>query len=216
MFFSAQTLDPIAWRMIEQILAVAIGGVAIYLGYRLFLQVPERHDSQGRIALPWNITVLLSRVGPGVFFALFGAAIVAYSLHESVSYTRERFGEAPNGKGSAGPVLADRVIWGGVGPGAMVEPGEALKVARLEARQEMEFLNSLPSLLRGDLKEEKKREVSKRVTSLKLGIMTLLWGHDWGDVAAFRDWAEGGASTSIPKGLEKAAKYYLAVQGGVK
>ena len=29
MSLAAQTLDPIAWRMIERILAVAIGGMAI-------------------------------------------------------------------------------------------------------------------------------------------------------------------------------------------
>jgi hypothetical protein len=216
MFLSAQTLDPITWRMMERILAVAIGGVAIYLGYRLFLKVPERHDSQGRITLPWNITVLLSRVGPGVFFALFGAAIVAYSLHESVSYTRERSGEATPGKGGTSPVLTDRVIWGGVALGVTAEPGEALKAARLRARLEMEFLNTLPSLLRGDLEEDQKRSVSDRVTSLKLGIVELLWGSDWGDFAAFKDWTGGGASDPVPKGLEAAAEYYLAGQRGAK
>lgn len=216
MFFSAQNLDPIAWRMIERILAVAIGGIAIYLGYRLFLKVPERHDSEGRITLPWDITVLLSRVGPGVFFALFGAAVVAYGLHESVSYTRERSSEATHGKGGASAALTDRVIWGGIGPGPTAEPDEALKAARLRARLEMEFLNSLLPLLRGDLKEEQKRSVSDHVTSLKLGIMELLWGSDWGDLAAFKDWAGGGARAPIPKGLEPAAEYYLAGRGGAK
>ena len=211
MSFSAQTLDPIAWRMIERILAVAIGGVAIYLGYRLFLKVPEHHDSGGRITLPWNITVLLSRVGPGVFFALFGAAVVAYSVHASVNYTWERSRVATPEKGGA-----ERVIWGGVGPGAMAEPGESLKAARLRAGLEMEFLNGLPSLLREDLKEEQKRSVANRVTSLKLGIMELLWGSDWGDFAAFKDWAGGDGSKPVPKGLEHAAEYYLAGSGGVK
>ena len=86
---SPQNLDPIAWRMAERILVVAIGGLAIYLGYRLFLKVPESHDSEGRIKLPWNITLLFSRVGPGVFFAVFGAAIVTYALHQTTSYTQE-------------------------------------------------------------------------------------------------------------------------------
>ena len=40
-------MDPISWRFIERILAVAIGGVSIYLGYRLFAQVPEQRDSDG-------------------------------------------------------------------------------------------------------------------------------------------------------------------------
>ena len=187
--------------------------MAIYLGYWLFLKVPERHDSQGRITLPWNITVLLSRVGPGVFFALFGAAIVAYSLHESVSYTRERSSEATHGKGRRAPRSPTESIWGGVGPGATAEPGEALKAARLRGQLEMEFLNSLPSLLRGDLKEEQKRSVSDRVTSLKLGLMELLWGSDLGDFVAFKDWTGGGASEPVPKRLRPPRTTILPARG---
>ena len=216
MFSTLQSLDPIAWRMIERILSVVIGGIAIYLGYRLFLKVPERHDSEGRITLPWDITVLLSRVGPGVFFALFGAAVVAYGLHESVSYTQERSGEVIDGKRGERAAVTDRVIWGGVERRATVETGDSLRAARLRARLEMEFLNGLPQLLRSDLTNVQRERVSERMTSLKLGIMELLWAADWGDVAAFKDWAEGGLDRPAPPGLEVAAEYYLAGSGGTK
>jgi hypothetical protein len=216
MFSFLQSLDPIAWRMIERILAVAIGGVAIYLGYRLFLQVPERHDSQGSITLPWDITVLLSRVGPGVFFALFGAAVVGYGLHESVSYTRERSSQTAQATGGPNASATERVIWGGASPRMTTQPDEALTAARLRARLEIEFLNSLPALLRGDLKDEQERDVSQRTAALKLGVMHLLWGGDWGDFAAFKDWAQGSASEPIPKGLEAAAQYFLAGKKEIK
>lgn len=209
-------MDPIAWRMIERILAVVIGGVAIYLGYRLFLKVPERHDSEGRITLPWDITVFLSRVGPGVFFALFGAAVVVYGLHESVSYTRERSGEVVDGKGGGRAAQAERVIWGGVGPGATIEQGETLRAARLRGRLDIEFLNGLPQMLRSDLTDEQRRVVLQRIASLKLRIMELLWAADWGDMAAFRDWAAGSVNEPAPKGLEEAAEYFLAGSAGRK
>jgi hypothetical protein len=39
--------------------------------------------------LPGNISIYLSRVGPGVFFALFGAAVIALSLHHAIQYKAE-------------------------------------------------------------------------------------------------------------------------------
>ena len=73
------------FRGVERIVAVAIGGTAIYLGYRLFLSLPEQKDSDGRFLLPGGISIYLSRVGPGAFFALFGCVIVAISFAYSVN-----------------------------------------------------------------------------------------------------------------------------------
>jgi hypothetical protein len=73
-------------RMIERLLAVGIGGMSIYLGYRLFLALPAIWDASGEFHLPLDIRVILWRVGPGAFFALFGTAVVALSLYASVRY----------------------------------------------------------------------------------------------------------------------------------
>jgi len=73
----------VAGRMIERLLVVASAGLSIYLGYRLFLRIPDYRDAQGEIKLPaMNMSVTFSRVGPGVFFAVFGAAVLLASyLH---------------------------------------------------------------------------------------------------------------------------------------
>ena len=64
-------------RMIDRLLAVGIGGMSIYLGHRLFLALPAIRDASGEFHLPFDIRVILWRVGPGAFFALFGTAVVA-------------------------------------------------------------------------------------------------------------------------------------------
>ena len=209
-------MDPISWRFIERILAVAIGGVSIYLGHRLFAQVPEQRDSDGKLTLPGGVTVILSRVGPGVFFALFGAAVVAYALHESVTFTREQSAQTTDQTKGAGTVRIEREVFGGFGPGTAPSGARALGIRRLEARLNVEFLNTLPQLLRPDLTEEQKRTVDARVTALKLGIMEPLWGADWGAYPAFKEWAEGGAQAPAPKGSEAAADYYRAGRGGAR
>ena len=72
-------MDPILLRFIERLTAVLIGGLAIYLGYRLFQSVPEQRDSAGKLELP-KLTIVFTRIGPGVFFALFGVGAVGLSL----------------------------------------------------------------------------------------------------------------------------------------
>src|SRR5262245_31307175 len=76
----------IVLRLAERMLSVLIGGMAIYLGYRLFLAIPNATDAEGRFKLPWNTSIVLSRIGPGVFFALFGSVIVGSSLFRSITY----------------------------------------------------------------------------------------------------------------------------------
>jgi hypothetical protein len=51
-------------RFFERITAVLIGGMAIYLGFRLFREVPEHRDSAGNLVLPWDISIKLTRLAP--------------------------------------------------------------------------------------------------------------------------------------------------------
>ena len=48
-------MDAVTLRSIERIVAVLIGGASIYLGYQLFLAIPERHESEGKVALPGGV-----------------------------------------------------------------------------------------------------------------------------------------------------------------
>jgi hypothetical protein len=40
--------------------------MSILLGYRLFLALQQQRDSSGSVRLSWNISIALSRVGPGI------------------------------------------------------------------------------------------------------------------------------------------------------
>jgi hypothetical protein len=96
-------MDPITLRFAERLVAVLFGGMAIYLGYRLFLLVPDRRGGEGRFTFPWDVSVVLARVGPGVFFALFGALVVGTSLVKGVEWrSRRRRRATPPGWSSSG------------------------------------------------------------------------------------------------------------------
>src|SRR3954447_10395864 len=87
-------MDPqslvIVLRMAERIIGVIIGGLLIYFGYRLFLSLPgkkSRDGGTGDFSMAGGTRLKLSKVGPGVFFALFGAGLIVFSLTRSVSLT---------------------------------------------------------------------------------------------------------------------------------
>lgn len=71
-------------RHLERLVIALSGALAIWLGYRLFLGMPLAERGTGKLQLPGGISIFISRVGPGVFFALFGAGVLAYGLHQSV------------------------------------------------------------------------------------------------------------------------------------
>jgi hypothetical protein len=191
-------MDPLTFYAIERILAVAIGGLSIVLGYLLFLHIPVRHDSSGEFKLPWNLSIGLTRVGPGAFFALFGTAVVAYSLHGAM-----RVSDSSQSAGTGKPTVEAT----GAMP-ATARKDQALAARRLNLAIEIEFLNQLGDSLRSDLSAENKRAAADHANALKLAVMQSVWGADWGDEGQFREWAEGGATDPPPRGSEAAARYF--------
>ena len=73
------------FRGSERLLIVIFGGISLYLGWNLFrrgVTIEQRAEfSKG------NFSVTLQKVGPGVFFALFGAAILISATINTFSHT---------------------------------------------------------------------------------------------------------------------------------
>jgi hypothetical protein len=65
-------------RHLERLVIALSGALAIWLGYRLFLGMPLAERGTGKLQLRGGISIFISRVGSGVFFALFGAGVLAY------------------------------------------------------------------------------------------------------------------------------------------
>ncbi len=209
-------MDPDTLRAMERILAVLMGGLLIYLGYRLFLQLPDRTDSAGKIILPGNISIYLSRVGPGIFMALFGAAVVAFSLHNTVTYretlssTEACDGNAPHaGSTSDETQLSPGVReYSGIGERGTVGTLQSLEVSRAMVKRDIFILNSLSNALRTDLNTEDQVDIELAVPRIKVALLKTVWAEDWGDPEAFEDWVFRSAAEDPPQELEAAAAFY--------
>jgi len=210
-------LEAIILRSIERIVAVIIGGLSIYLGYRLFLAIPERHESEGKVLLPGGISIYMTRIGPGAFFALFGAIVVAISFHQAITYREGPYKEVMSRQSTGTAAQSDLVQPGGSSTYSRSYTGfgsgdatENLQLSRLQAASDIRFLNNtLSQWLRNDLSRQNRTDVALVVQRMRLAIVTSVWGPDWGEIAKFNEWVRNGASEPPPKELDKPARLYL-------
>jgi hypothetical protein len=198
-------MEILLMRGLERLAVVLIGGMAIYLGYRLFLAVKADASGEARISLPGDVTVMVSRVGPGVFFALFGSIVVAASLYFSISYSDPERDIIYRGIAPAGRSAADAAI-----TADHMASAENLELDRVRLRQEIEFLNRLPALLGPGLGEGQRATAARHVREVKLRLMSTVWAGDWSDPAGFRLWAEGGAEVEDSEAFRRARAFYEA------
>jgi hypothetical protein len=190
------------WRAIERIIAICVAGVCIYLGYRLFIKLPEQSDSSGKVILPGNISIYLSRIGPGVFFALFGAVIIGFSVYSSLSIN-QTVTSKPGGLEQTNSAsylgLAESAPFSG-----------ELDLVKADIRKMVELEKNLEKT-GGNIWKPEIYEVTFR--HMKLYAIKLIWQSSFGDYSQFELWVTGGCQKPIPKGFTNAAAIYL---GGEK
>ncbi|QRN95724.1 hypothetical protein JRI60_42855 [Archangium violaceum] len=188
-------MDPLTLRFIERLTAVLLGGMTIYLGFRLFRSVPKQRDSSGKVTLPLNTSIAVTRVGPGVLFALFGIVAVGLSLLRPLNLSSEESG----GDGTSyfsKPVTRSE---------------EARANARAQLRRDIGVLNNIPQQLREDLAPEDRGAISRSLTRVKLSLMESVWGtpqEGFGDFAQFEQWVRDGEKEPPPAEMEQALALY--------
>jgi hypothetical protein len=202
----------IVMRAIERLLVVLAGGLAIYLGYRLFLDMPSAERGSGKVNLPGGISIYLSRVGPGVFFSLFGAVVIGLSFQFGVSFsdsaqnvvvaaaenaTREQqrsysgIAEAPG----AAPAAPDAM--------QAVEPYERDRVVAVVAA-----LNRAEAALPATLPPTDRINLTYALRDARERLLVSVWDPAWGDVAAFHAWIADNEPDPPPAPISAAARLY--------
>ena len=66
-------------RAAERLLIVFFAGVSIWMGWKLFLKQGGQTDHQAELSYK-DLLIRLRKVGPGIFFALFGVGVMIFSL----------------------------------------------------------------------------------------------------------------------------------------
>jgi hypothetical protein len=177
-------------RTLERGFIIVAGMLAIWIGYRLFQSMPNRREGESKIELPGGTSIFLSRVGPGVFFALFGAGMIAYSARP-VSYSENTtFADGPVSSVQKTMINATQL--------------ERAEVAACDApcpslRKVMAQINSDPTIEAGGEAAVQARR------KLKLAIIRGSWDSaKWGDYQAFQSWFMAPDGSAAPSAASEA------------
>ena len=211
-------MDILQLRVIERVLAVAIGGLSIFLGYRLFIRVPTQRDGSGKVSLPGGVNVMLSRVGPGVFFSLFGVWVVVTALRNGllIDHDSTRGAPAPASGGVATVAATDGATDGASNDRTSREhtviryavdtlPARDVAARRAEALGVMVDLDALLPLVRAHATVAQRPTMERAVREGKLAVAHLAWGRDLGDFDAFRNWVRDGRPQPRPSEVAESA-----------
>jgi hypothetical protein len=217
-------------RMMERILATLLGGFFAWLGYRLFLDVPIKQNSSGEFKLPKGIAIHLTRVGPGVFFALFGAAAVCSSFYSQVTVRRSESHVQTAGDKTSASIVADQQKQKADPPAGSAKEVDTTEVTkeftgiagegdgppqevlhrRNEVKTYVKFLNDLSVQLDAKPELAELRANSNSLPQIKLAVMEMVWYRDWGDRASFENWVNLGADDSrVPTNANKGPYEYF-------
>lgn len=178
-------------RSLERILSVLFGGLLIYLGYKLFIKVPTKEDSEGKFRLPGGWGIHLTRVGPGVFFSLFGAAILIMSFRSPITYDD----------------LVRGIKFIGASPGQTVQVDkETLDRHRTVRKNDINLLNKMADPNSEPLNPV---DVQLSIIRIKLDIMRFIWDEEWGIYNDFKKWInETGGEGDVPDKYKAALEYF--------
>jgi hypothetical protein len=194
--------DLIMLRAAERILAILIGGMAIWCGFRLFLSIPDQPaDSRVELTLANSQRLLISRIGPGTFFALFGTALVLASFYFSINL-KTQAGDRYSG---LGPRATQSSSAPAATPASAVPPVDAA-----EMHLSLAFLSDLEAELAVNSTDEEKNWRARRFQMTKLAILGRGWEPGWGDFAEFQLWLNEGSARAPRPEFERA----LAVMEG--
>jgi hypothetical protein len=182
-------------RATERILLVLVGALAVYLGYLLFRQIPGVNKGEGKIVLPGGVSIFMTRIGPGVFFALFGVAVIGYSVAKPVQLDMPNVASL-SGFGHRSDPLAPTLTAPILGP---------------EPERVIAKLNGLLAEARQRLDAPAAAEFEAAVRYAKYAVMMGGWKAQWGDRTAFERWIRENGDKDLPDDFAAAAMVFRLV-----
>ena len=217
----------VAARHFERLLIVLAGALSIALGYRMFLAIPPAargaESGEGKIELPGGVSIYVTRVGPGVFFALFGAVILGLGLHHglSVEVREQRSGitakeatsgskEVTGGGSTAVAVMTERRLSSALPAGASPQQLEAERANALGTVGQLARLATTVDGPAGrSLSQQQRIDFGLALLDARMRLLAPVWDERaWGPYADFSRWVQDGESGPSPARAVPAARAF--------
>ena len=208
-------MDPLLWvvflRAAERLSVVVVGALSIWIGYRLFVLLPRRREGEAKIELPGDVSIYVSRIAPGIFFALFGAGLIAHSATKPVSYSDAMHAFADNGEAAATAASdGGGRQFVGVGPGLAVAT-EAPLGPVIALDDLLRGLDAAATDARTVASGSRLLDIEMALSHAKLALLRERWDPAWGSYASLHRWVvEEGAFGSPPPEIAEVAATFRA------
>jgi hypothetical protein len=179
-------------RSAERLIGMTFGGLAIFLGYKLFMNISQATESSAEVDFSGKLKVVLTRIGPGVFFALFGASIVAISYLSPVQVAdRSIQNDSLNNRQiSAASFVSDRSY---AGAGEVLADDDYESHAANVRRSIRALQKALDQAAVVDLVQ-----LRPAVQESKIALLKSIWQPEWGSFRKFDAWVANGSGSELP------------------
>lgn len=164
------------------------GVLFCWFGYRLFAQTKSHGSAE--ISVKDELKLNIQQVGPGVFFSLFGAAILVYNIHKAPTLDIDGKGIGIGMPSGPTRVVPQSIHISGVQPSDTQILND--KARLLQLQEQIAFTNRLAAS--GAVSSSDQIDLARLTRDIKLSLMRSLWSASWGDYAEFEAWALDPAS----------------------
>ncbi len=186
----------IVFRGGERLGIVAVAALCVWLGYKLFQSLPAEHGASGTLTLP-SAKLVMSKVGPGVFFALFGGLVLWQAVKTQMN--------ADPVTASAGVAQGSKITLGA----SSGDPQQALR----HVQDDISVLNCLAGFAPDELGPG---EADRALHKARVALLASVWQPGWGD-AQFAALERGEVPASGPiADIYRARHHACPPAGGPK
>ncbi len=201
----SEVLTGIILNGIQHLVAILVGMGSIYLGYRLFLELPRRREGETKLDLPGGVSILLSRIGPGIFFALFGAGMIVYSITKPLEI-KDIAEQVATAEGAT-TTKRSRTLTGLSQEAQAAAPQNFIQTP-IDRGTIIARLNRISAEARKTQTGAALLDTTLAVREAKLSLMREVWRSEWGTYATFHRWATEQFEQDPPPNDSLAAVAY--------
>lgn len=206
----SEVLTGIVFNGIQHITTIVVGMASVYLGYRLFIEIPRRREGETKLDLPGGVSIMLSRIGPGIFFALFGTGMIVYSVNKPIEI--KDIAEQVASADGATIIKRSRTLTG-LGQNAEAVGPQMIPATSITRETVIGYLNKIAAEANATKSGSELLDRTIAVREAKLALMREIWKPDWGDYGTFHRWVtEQFERDPPPDGTRNAVAYFR--QGG--
>ena len=202
----SEVLTGIVFNGIQHITTIIVGMASVYLGYRLFIEIPKRREGETKLDLPGGVSIMLSRIGPGIFFALFGAGMIIYATNKPIEI--KDIAEQTALADGTQSTKRSRTL-SGIGQNGNTGVRQPIPALSIKRETIIKRLNQISTKAASSQNGAELLDTTIAIREAKLAIMRENWKTQWGDYALFHRWVtEQFERDPPPDGVKEAALYF--------